>query len=90
MTPDLSPTAMPRSASQILDDDFLVIRAKLIEIAASLDRIDAAGRTTGDDRRRRIERAIGLLMESDGNRAASIQRLFSRDYESDWRQKMDL
>lgn len=92
-------------AKQIFDESFLSIRAKLIEIAAVLDRIDRAAaettrnpaETTGDidndPRRQRVEEAIGLLLQSNsqpGQRAATLQLLFSRQYDPNWRDQLEI
>ncbi len=62
-------------ARQIFDENFLSIRAKLIEIAAVLDRIDRQtqkastnepspeGDVNSDPRRARIDEAIRLLLQ---------------------------
>jgi hypothetical protein len=64
-------------ARQIFDENFLSIRAKLIEIAAVLDRIDRQTQKTStstsdscsecdvnsDPRRARIDQAISLLLQ---------------------------
>ena len=74
------------TSSAILDAEFLSIRAKLLEIAATLDRLDRAeGATESDPRRARIRQGIDLLTGSTAERAEQIQLLFSRPYEDDWR-----
>jgi hypothetical protein len=97
-------------ADRIFDENFLSIRAKLIEVAAILDRIDRAApaptsiadRTAppttslvllDDPRRGRVEEAIGMLLQgatAPGKRAATLQQLFSRPYEADWRERFGL
>jgi len=119
-------------ADRIFDDNFLAVRAKLIEVAAILDRIDraatasvpassagetarppgaswspafrlsSAGETAqppaspaplDDPRRARVEEAIGKLLSgasAPGQRAATLQQLFSRPYEADWRERFGL
>ncbi len=75
----------------ILEQEFLPLRAKLLEIAAALDRLDQAGVDgRGDVRLTRIHDAIEKLRSTDGDRAAQIQLVFSRPYESDWRKKFGL
>jgi len=79
------------TAQQILDREYLEIRAKLLEIAASLDRIQRAHGDTADDRRSHlIAQAIQVLADDEGNRAEKIQLLFSRQYEQDWRSRLGL
>lgn len=85
-----------RTASVVLDESFLEIRAKLLEVAADLDRIDRVAGRIGplDDaarsRRDRLDEATRLLLHEGPERAAAIQMLFSRDYEEGWRQQMGL
>ncbi len=78
----------------ILQQSYLEVRAKLLEIAATLDRIQAApgGEAVSGDHsdRRRIDTAIEILASDDSRRAARLQHLFSRPYDADWRKKMEL
>jgi hypothetical protein len=81
----------PMSASQILDREFLELRAKLLELGASLDRLDRAeGSVANDPRRERLLRGLQLLLDDQGDRAERIQRLFSREYSPDWRSALNL
>ncbi|TVP98887.1 MAG: hypothetical protein EA381_11260 [Planctomycetaceae bacterium] len=89
---------MPQ-AHQILDDQFLQVRAKLIEVAAVLDRIDrvaATELTTADleshPKRVALEQAIGLLLQdaAPGGRAEALQKLFSRPYDQRWRDSLSV
>ncbi len=87
-------------AHQIFDENFLSIRAKLIEVAAMLDRVDRAANTDDaaaaiedDPRRARVEEAISLLLRgatAPGQRAQALQQLFSRQYEPAWREQFGL
>ncbi|MEZ6086920.1 MAG: hypothetical protein R3C05_02580 [Pirellulaceae bacterium] len=78
-----------QSASDVLDRHFLETRARILEIAAILDRIDRAGGIEGDDRRmQQLYQGIQILLQSDDNRAEQVQRLFSRPYSTNWRQEM--
>jgi len=87
-------------AHQILDDQFLQVRAKLIEVAAVLDRIDrvaATELTTADlesqPKRVSLEQAIGLLLQdaaASGGRAEALQKLFSRPYDQRWRDSLSV
>jgi hypothetical protein len=76
------------SAPEVLDHDFLPVRAKLLEIAAALDRIDRAGGLHElDPRMERIRQALQVLLRPDDDRAEQIQLLFSRPYEDDWQER---
>ncbi len=85
-----------RAADQILDESFLEVRAKLLEVAATLDRIDRSadeGSPLTDQnkpRRASIDDAIRILLSEGPDRAERLQRLFSREYEADWRKQMQL
>ena len=85
-----------RSATAVLDESFLEVRAKLLEVAADLDRIDRAASLVAplaEDaaaRRELIDEATRLLLEAGPERAAALQLLFSQRYESDWRQQMSV
>lgn len=79
------------NASEILENEFLGIRAKLLELAASFDRIQrATGDVEGDRRMALIRQGIDILAKEDKDRAEQIQLLFSRQYEDDWQDKFDL
>jgi hypothetical protein len=87
--------AAPLSASDILDREFLVVRAKLLEVAAALDRLDRAeGDVSGDPRRDRIRRAIRLIAEApagdSAGRAEQLQLLFSLPYRAAWREEFGI
>lgn len=77
----------PLPAPKALDSFFLEARAKLLDLAAILDRIgrgkEAAG--IGDDPRlERIRKALEVLHDQSGGRAERIQQIFSREYDSAW------
>ncbi len=83
-----------RTATAILDESFLEVRAKLLEVAATLDRIDRSsddgqpltGNATA--RRAKVDEAIRILLSEGPDRALRLQRLFSREYEAGWRDQM--
>jgi len=64
------------------------MRAKLLEVAASLDRLDrASGSLAKDSRRMQIHAAIQVLLRPDDDRAEQLQLIFSRPYEEGWQEK---
>lgn len=86
-----------RRAAEVLDESYLDVRAKLLEVAATLDRIDRAEESAAivnDARRGQIDHAIAILSKSSDeavfSRATQIQQLFSRPYEADWRKTMEV
>ena len=79
------------TAQQVLDREFLEIRAKILEIGSSLDRIGRATGSVDEDRRMQLlHRGIEILGTNSKCRAEQIQLLFSRQYEDDWRENMDV
>jgi hypothetical protein len=80
-----------RNSTDVFDQEFLPIRAKLLEVAASLDRLDrATGSITSDSRMKQVQSAIQVLSRPNDDRAEQIQLIFSRPFEDDWRHKFDL
>jgi hypothetical protein len=78
----------PLPAAAALDGYFLEARARLLDLAAILDRIDRGGEggTVVDDQRiDRIRQALDVLADADGDRAEQIQMIFSRPYDPNWK-----
>jgi hypothetical protein len=72
----------------ILDREFFEMRAKLLELAASFDRLDRAGGDLSDDpRMQRIRAGLDILASAAPDRAEQIQLIFSRPYDDDWQEK---
>ena len=77
----------PMAAPNVLDREFLEIRAKILELAASFDRLDrGAGSVSDDPRMRLIQDAFQILQRGEPDRAEELQLLFSRQYNKDWRE----
>jgi hypothetical protein len=80
-----------RPSDAVLEQEFLPLRAKILEIAAGLDRLDrAAGDSRRDGRRERLEQAIHLLLDDAPERATQVQLLFSREFDDAWRKKFEV
>jgi hypothetical protein len=78
-------------AREVLDREFLEVRAKILEIAASLDRLDRGdGTVASDPRYANLTQGISVLLESDPARAERVQLLFSRPYEDEWRESLGI
>ena len=76
-----------QSASEVFDQVYLDIRAGLLVLAASLDRVDrsdGADAIGTDERRERIQRGLKILAGPGFNRAEQIQVLFSDPYQPGW------
>lgn len=81
----------PSAAKLILDREFLEIRGKILELAASFDRLDRAGGGIQDDARiGLIQEALEALSAPQDGRAEQVQMIFSRDYDKQWRENYGL
>jgi hypothetical protein len=81
---------IPLDAPEVLNREFLEIRARLLHVAASLDRLDRAeGSVLGDARLDKIRQALNILADGEPDRAEKIQLLFSRPYDADWMATFD-
>ncbi len=79
--------ASAQTASEILENTYLEIRAKLLEVGAGLDRIaraDSNGELADDPRLQQIQDGIDVLSSKGFDRADRIQMVFSDSYDSDW------
>jgi len=76
----MAPPYQQMNALEILDLYFIENRARLLDIASFLDRIDryeGAAEAKEDFRYQAFVNAVDLLGNTDKERTASIQRLFS-------------
>jgi hypothetical protein len=84
------------NAEQILTREFLELRCKILDLAASFDRLQrAAGTSTvgsvvNDPRMQRLQQGLQLLLNATDNRAEQVQLLFSREYDAAWPKKFEL
>jgi hypothetical protein len=79
---------MSANAEAILERHFLDMRAKLIDLAATFDRIERSEDTmdiASDDRMTKLHQAAAILNDGQAERAARIQMLFSDPYDPDWK-----
>jgi hypothetical protein len=83
-----------RDVAEVLNRDFLESRSKILELAAALDRLDRAPNRQGDhhpDRRvAQLRQALEALLEPGPGRSETVQRLFSLDYDPEWRSTFGL
>ena len=75
------------TSEQALNQFFLEARAKLLDLAAILDRI---GRGAGafavedDAKLAKVREALEVLADRSGGRAERVQKIFSLDYDAKW------
>ena len=80
--------SIPLDAPEVLEREFLGVRARLLEVGATLDRIDrAAGKVERDPRIELIRQALDVLSRPEGERAEQIQLLFSLEYDDGWQER---
>jgi hypothetical protein len=83
----------PRPAQAVLDRDFLEVRARVLALAADLDRLDRAPALQGAPPDRRLDlirRALEALLVPEPGRAETVQQIFSREYDPQWRSTFGL
>jgi hypothetical protein len=66
-----------------LDTYFLEARAKLLDLAAILDRVDRGGGAE-DPRLAKVRQALEVLGDRSAGRAERVQKIFSLDYDPGW------
>jgi hypothetical protein len=83
---------IPVDAPEVLNREFPEFRARLLQLAAALDRLDrAAGTPEGDPRRQKIREALKILLDDSApNRAERLQLLFSLPYDEGWKKDFEL
>ena len=85
------PPSLPINAPEVLNREFLEIRAKLLQVAASFDRFDRGdGSVASDPRYKLIQRGLDILQSDAADKAEQIQLLFSRDYDDTWQTTLDM
>ena len=82
-----------QAAPDVLEQEFLPVRARLLEIAATLDRLERSSGSVNDDPRvARIREALDVLRGdagggTKGDRAEQVQLIFSLPYDDAWQEK---
>jgi hypothetical protein len=80
-----------RQPAEVFEQEFLPVRARILEVAASLDRLNRAGGSLASEpRRAQLHAAIQVLLRPEDDRAERIQLIFSRPFSDDWREKFGL
>ncbi len=82
-----------RSKADVLNRDFLEVRSRILDLAAALDRLDRApraGTETPDSRVAQLRQSLEALLEPGPGRAETVQRLFSLEYDPEWRSRFEI
>lgn len=75
-------------AAEVFEREFLVLRGRLLDVAATLDRLDRAGGPPPQDpRTEQLRRSLEVLASAGprSDRAEQIQLIFSLPYDPQWR-----
>ena len=82
-------TVAERSAEQIVSDEFMIARAKILELAATLDRIErATGDVDGSRPMQLLVQGMNILCDDEVEKVKRVQLLMSRQYEPQWQSDM--
>ena len=84
--------SIPLNSQEVLDREYLEIRGKILELAASLDRLERAEGCVNEDKRiDLIKQGLQILLQdANESKASQIQMLFSRVFEDNWREQFNL
>lgn len=77
----------PLPAARALDQFFLDARSRVLDLAATLDRIGRGADPTAavaDPRAALLRQALELLLSDAPNRAERVQQVFSLAYDPNW------
>ena len=78
-----------RSAEQIVADDFMIARARIVELAATLDRIERATGDVDDSKNMQLLiQGMHILCDDEVEKAKRVQLLMSRIYDPHWQSQM--
>jgi len=87
MTVAIHQRLKPTSTETVLNQQFLDIRCRILDLAAQLDRLDrggGAGQLASDARWNLIQKGLALLTSSQPAKAQALQELFSIPYDPNW------
>lgn len=80
-----------RSAVQIVADDFMIARARIVELAATLDRIErATGDVEDSTNMQLLIQGMHILCDDEVEKAKRVQLLMSRQYDPKWQAQMSI
>lgn len=80
-----------RPAQQIVAEDFMIARARIVELAATLDRIERAAGDVNDSKSMLLLlQGMHILCDDEVEKAKRVQLLMSRQYDPQWQTQMSL
>lgn len=80
-----------RTAEQVVADEFLIARAKILELAATLDRIERSSGDIEDSKQMNLlAQGMHILCDEEVDKAKRVQLLMSRQYDPQWQNTMSI
>ena len=80
-----------RTAQQIVLEDFMIARARIVELAATLDRIERATGDVDDSKNMQLlMQGMHILCDDEVEKAKRVQLLMSRQYDPHWQAQMSI
>ena len=80
-----------RSAERIVSDEFMIARAKIVELAATLDRIERANGQVDDSKQMQLlANGMQILCDDEVEKTKRVQLLMSRQYDPQWQSQMSV
>jgi hypothetical protein len=80
-----------RTAQQVIADEFLIARAKILELAATLDRIERSSGDVEDSKQMNLlAEWMHILCDEEVDKAKRVQLLMSREYDPQWQHTMSI
>lgn len=80
-----------RPASKIIAEEFLIARSKILELAATLDRIErGSGDIESSAQMNLLMQGIHILTDEEVDKAKRVQLLMSRQYDPEWTTKLQV
>jgi len=85
------PKPASRIAQKVLSEEFFLSRSKILDLAATLDRLDRAEGSVDElQQRQLLIQGIEILLDKNPEKAKRVQLLMSRPYDPDWRKNYGL
>jgi hypothetical protein len=74
-------------ATKVFEREFLQLRAQILALSATFDRLDRASgreRVESDERLGQVRKALQILSSDRKDRAEQVQLIFSDPYQDGW------
>ena len=87
----IDPNAVHRTAEKVLAEEFHSARSKILDLAATLDRLErATGSVENASQMQLLSQGLKILCDDEFDKARRVQLLMSRQYDPEWRKTYGL